>query len=100
MSQQKFDLAERLVHDRRELEQLLLSDVANVLSTEQWFANQQLAEYYIEAFADFLEWQMRWQLVEATGKPFEEIAENVDKAFLVDLLGEEFLRPSYWRNKL
>lgn len=95
----KFDIAEFLLNNKVELLNAIRNEVNDISSTEAWFFNNGLSQYYITAFEDFILYKVKWVLQDRTSFTFQEIDESVDKGFLVDLLGNDILNVEGWKNE-
>lgn len=96
MTQLKFDVAEVLVFNKTEIFNDLKPQVVNVLETKPWFVRNDLLSSFESAFEDFIEYKLRWAVVEESNKSYEEISTIVDKAFIADLFGEKVLTSQHW----
>lgn len=99
MTQLKFDLAEILVTNRAEIFDVISPDVFSALETKYWFESNSIGSTFEEMFAEFIEYRLRWFLVEDTGKSLEEVSEVVDIPFIADVYGGEVLGSNYWGKK-
>lgn len=99
MSQKTFDIAEKVIYNKEEIKNLLYKEVMSVIDMQPWFSDNNLNDYFLIALSDFIIFKLKWFIIEQTGESFETVDVMLDKKFVNDVFGEEFLTINYWSKK-
>lgn len=96
MHQDKFDVAEFLINNKKELFDMIKKEIQDVAVTEYWWSQNGLLESFNQAFEDFVVYKLKWLTVEQLNMSFDAVSDIIDKGFIVDLFSEDVLKSGYW----